>query len=81
MFGAAPHVLKQPAKQAKADSVWHAVDLQEDSTPPVPSTTDPTKAAAKAFQVQSLQQLQVNGHKDMHRLVLQLLCSMHWQSR
>lgn len=65
VFGAAPHDLKQPATQAKPDSVWHAVDLQEDSTPHVPSTTDPAKAAAQAFQVQSLQQLQVNGYNMM----------------
>lgn len=65
VFGAAPHVLKQLAEQAKPDSVWHAVDLQEDSTSPMPSTADPTKAAAQAFQVQSVQQLQVNGHNKI----------------
>lgn len=63
-FGVAPHGLKQPAKLAKPDSVWHAVDLQEDSMSFVPSAADPTTAAAQAFQVQSLQQLQVNRHKD-----------------
>ena len=62
----APHVSGQSAKQADPGSTWHAVDLQEGSAPSVASAVESNEAAAKAFRVQSPQQVQVHHHDDMH---------------
>ena len=56
----------QPAKQAETESLWHAVDLQEDSSSYVPSAVESTEAAADAFKVKSAEQLQVYQHRHTY---------------
>lgn len=71
----APHGIGQPAKQAEAQCAWHAVDLQEDSSSSAPSAGDSTDAAADAFRVHSLQQLQVHWQEQTHTTFVHLLQS------
>lgn len=64
----------QPAKQSDPESVWHAVDLQEDSSSSIPSAVEATEAAAEAFRVESPQQLQVPDTNTCRHVMCSLLC-------